>query len=160
MFNYYMYLFTYSGVQHDFSVRILSFDTNTTNATIDIGTDSGVHEFKPGFKWSLCYSIFSFMCIILLVIACLFILYLCLVFSLSFCDLWLLVTLLVSSNFSGMIWVITQHFKIISYSIMHMKRVWRYQRFNQNPYIEAEQTTQWPKEKVPKGQTTISKTNT
>jgi len=50
MFNYYMYLFTYSGVQHDFSVIILSFDSNTTNATIDIGTDSGVHEFKPGFK--------------------------------------------------------------------------------------------------------------
>ena len=28
-------------------------------------------------------------------------------------------------------------------------RVWRYQRGNQNPYIE-EQTTQWPKEKVAK----------
>ena len=27
-------------------------------------------------------------------------------------------------------------------------RVWRYQRGNQNPYIEEEQTTQWPKEKV------------
>jgi hypothetical protein len=33
--------------------------------------------------------------------------------------------------------------------------VWRYQRGNQNPYIEEEQTTQWPKEK---GQTTIYKT--
>jgi peptidyl-tRNA hydrolase len=30
------------------------------------------------------------------------------------------------------------------------KRVWRYQRGNQNPYIEEEQTTQWPKEKVQK----------
>ena len=29
---------------------------------------------------------------------------------------------------------------------MHLKRVWRYQRGNQNPYIE-EQTTQWPNEK-------------
>ena len=29
-----------------------------------------------------------------------------------------------------------------------LKRVWRYQRGNQNPYIEEEQTTQWPKEKV------------
>jgi hypothetical protein len=29
-------------------------------------------------------------------------------------------------------------------------RVWRYQRGNQNPYIEQEQTTQWPKEKVQK----------
>ena len=27
-------------------------------------------------------------------------------------------------------------------------RVWRYQMGNQNPYIEEEQTTQWPKEKV------------
>jgi hypothetical protein len=27
-------------------------------------------------------------------------------------------------------------------------RVWRYQKGNQNPYIEEEQTTQWPKEKV------------
>jgi hypothetical protein len=30
------------------------------------------------------------------------------------------------------------------------RRVWRYQRGNQNPYIEKEQTTQWPKEKVQK----------
>ena len=30
-----------------------------------------------------------------------------------------------------------------------LRRVWRYQRGNQNPYIE-EQTTQWPKEKVRK----------
>jgi hypothetical protein len=30
------------------------------------------------------------------------------------------------------------------------RRVWGYQRGNQNPYIEEEQTTQWPKEK--KGQ--------
>jgi hypothetical protein len=31
-----------------------------------------------------------------------------------------------------------------------IRRVWRYQRGNQNPYIEEEQTTQWPKEKVQK----------
>ena len=30
------------------------------------------------------------------------------------------------------------------------RRVCRYQRVNQNPYIEEEQTTQWPKEKVQK----------
>ena len=30
------------------------------------------------------------------------------------------------------------------------RRVWRNQRGNQNPYIEEEQTTQWPKEKVQK----------
>jgi len=29
-------------------------------------------------------------------------------------------------------------------------RVWRYQRSKQNPYIEEEQTTQWPKQKVQK----------
>ena len=29
-----------------------------------------------------------------------------------------------------------------------IRRVWRYQRGSQNPYIEEEQTTQWPKEKV------------
>jgi len=31
-----------------------------------------------------------------------------------------------------------------------VRRVWRYQRGNQNPYIEEEQTTQWPKEIVQK----------
>ena len=30
---------------------------------------------------------------------------------------------------------------------MLLRRVWRYQRGNQNPYIEKDQTTQWPKEK-------------
>jgi hypothetical protein len=29
-----------------------------------------------------------------------------------------------------------------------LRRVWRYQGGNQNPYIEEEQTTQWSKEKV------------
>ena len=32
----------------------------------------------------------------------------------------------------------------------NLRRVWRYQRGHQNPYIEEEQTTQWPKEKVQK----------
>ena len=31
-----------------------------------------------------------------------------------------------------------------------LRRVGRYQRGNQKPYIEEEQTTQWPKEKVQK----------
>jgi hypothetical protein len=40
-----------------------------------------------------------------------------------------------------------------------IRRVWRYQRGNQNPYIEGEeQTTQNPKEKVQKDKTTIYKT--
>ena len=34
---------------------------------------------------------------------------------------------------------------------LNIRRVWRYQRWNQKPYIEEEQTTQWPKEKVQKG---------
>jgi hypothetical protein len=36
------------------------------------------------------------------------------------------------------------------YQQLCIRRVWRYQRGNQNPYIEEEQTTQWPKEKVQK----------
>ena len=32
----------------------------------------------------------------------------------------------------------------------YQRRVWRYQRGNQNLYIEEEQTTQWPKQKVQK----------
>ena len=32
----------------------------------------------------------------------------------------------------------------------NLRRVWRYQKGNQNPYIEEEQTTQGPKEKVQK----------
>jgi hypothetical protein len=36
-------------------------------------------------------------------------------------------------------------------SNISLRRVWKYQRSNQNhPYIEEEQTTQWPKEKVQK----------
>jgi len=36
--------------------------------------------------------------------------------------------------------------------ILHttLRRAWRYQRGNQKPYIEEEQTTQWSKEKVQK----------
>ena len=36
------------------------------------------------------------------------------------------------------------------YSSVHTWRVWIYHRVNQNPYIEEEQTTQWPKQKVQK----------
>ena len=34
--------------------------------------------------------------------------------------------------------------------IYAIRRVWGYRRGNQNPYIEEEQTTQWPKEKAQK----------
>ena len=34
-----------------------------------------------------------------------------------------------------------------NWQIYLIRRVWIYQRGNQNPYIEEEQTTEWPKEK-------------
>jgi hypothetical protein len=46
------------------------------------------------------------------------------------------------------------------YSMFQYRRVCKCQRGNQNPYIEEEQTTQRPKEKSTKGQTTIYKTYT
>jgi hypothetical protein len=36
------------------------------------------------------------------------------------------------------------------HSPLILREIWRYQRGNQNPYIEEEQTTQWAKEKVQK----------
>jgi len=38
----------------------------------------------------------------------------------------------------------------LTISMCMSRRVWRYQRGNQNPYIEEEQTGQWPNEKVQK----------
>jgi hypothetical protein len=38
-----------------------------------------------------------------------------------------------------------------------IRRLWRYQRGNQNLYIEEEQTTQWPKEKVQKDKQRLTK---
>ena len=41
--------------------------------------------------------------------------------------------------------------RVVDISDQHcVRRVWRYQRGNQNQYIEEEQTTQWPKEKEQK----------
>ena len=40
------------------------------------------------------------------------------------------------------------HISIISKLFVSRRVAWRCQRGNQNPYIEEEQTTQWPKEKV------------
>ena len=37
-----------------------------------------------------------------------------------------------------------------SFRSINIRRVWRNQRGNQNPYIEEKQTTQWSKEKVQK----------
>jgi len=55
------------------------------------------------------------------------------------------------------IWTNKKYQDIDRDSCRNLRRVWRYQRGNQNRYIEEEQTTQWPKEKV---QTTIYKTYT
>ena len=49
------------------------------------------------------------------------------------------------------LWIV-QFWLPLRYSL---RRVWRYQRGNQNPYVEGEQTTQWPT--YTKGQTTINK---
>ena len=40
--------------------------------------------------------------------------------------------------------------KRLKYKSAFTRRVWRYQRGNQNPYIEEEQTIQWSKEKIQK----------
>ena len=40
-------------------------------------------------------------------------------------------------------WIVDNQF---IYQAVYERRVWRYQRGNQNPYIEEEHTTQWPKE--------------
>jgi hypothetical protein len=41
-------------------------------------------------------------------------------------------------------------FRLSDFLFKIIGRVWRYQRGNHNPYIEEEQTTQWPTEKVQK----------
>ena len=38
----------------------------------------------------------------------------------------------------------------LQYKDKALRQVWRYQRDHQNPRIEEEQTTQWPKENVSK----------
>ena len=40
-----------------------------------------------------------------------------------------------------------------------VRRVWRYQRGNQNPYIEEEQTTQWPKKKYKRTNNNLQNTH-
>jgi hypothetical protein len=47
-------------------------------------------------------------------------------------------------------WLPQYNWTIIQSGLSTIRRVWRYQRGNQNPYIEEQQTTQWPKEKVQK----------
>jgi len=53
------------------------------------------------------------------------------------------------NNFEITTWFITFVWKAYwNYNTYHhIRRVWRYQRGNQNPYIEEEQTTHWSNEK-------------
>jgi hypothetical protein len=44
------------------------------------------------------------------------------------------------------------------YKALDQRRVWRYQRGNQNPYIEEGQTTQWLKEKGQKDNNDLQNT--
>ena len=48
---------------------------NTTGATSGVGLayPSGAPEFNPSFYWVSCYSIFSFLCNVLLIVVCLFV---------------------------------------------------------------------------------------
>ena len=48
---------------------------------------------------------------------------------------------------------------VIAYWLIS-RRVWRYQRGNQNPYFEEGQTTQWSEEKVQKNKQRSTKTYT
>ena len=68
-----------------------------------------------------------------------------------------LITHLVFSNICFMriteklFWAIKSYYEaILNILQYYVRSVWRYQRDNQNPYIEEEQTIQWPKEKVQK----------
>ena len=41
-----------------------------------------------------------------------------------------------------------------------LRRVWRYQKGNQNPYIEEEQTTSWPRKKYKRTNNDLQNTHT
>ena len=46
--------------------------------------------------------------------------------------------------------IVFRYYYMHSYLHQCVRRVWRYKTGNHKPYIEEEQTTQWPKEKVQK----------
>jgi hypothetical protein len=55
------------------------------------------------------------------------------------------------SNISSFQWLAAGQWVSLGISFYFIvRRVWRYERGNQSPYIEEDQTTQWPKEKVQK----------
>ena len=75
---------------------------NTTGATSGIGLayPSGAPEFNPSFYWVSCYSIFRFLCNVLLIVVCLFVPFFSSLYFLFFFDLPIVITPLVSSKSS------------------------------------------------------------
>ena len=56
-----------------------------------------------------------------------------------------------SDQVPGLVYLIKKRKKLAGRNcFMGARRVWRYQKGNQNPWIEEEQTTRWPKEKLQK----------
>jgi hypothetical protein len=74
--------------------------SNTTGGTSGEGTayTSGAPVFTPGIQWGSCYSIFSFMCNVLLIVVCPLSLFIWALCCLSFFDWRILITPFVSSN--------------------------------------------------------------
>jgi len=97
-----LYLFTYTGVQHDFHIRLVSFNSNTTGVTCGAGTAnrSGAPEFIPvfnGVRVARSLVFFVMLCRSLFVLLSIFIFSHCIVCPF---DLRLSITPLVSSKIS------------------------------------------------------------
>ena len=63
---------------------------------------------------------------------------------------WILLNLIINVFWGFLFCFDKAEFRSIGCVTSKLRRVWRYQRDNQNPYIEEKRTTQWPKEKVQK----------
>jgi hypothetical protein len=77
----------------------------------------------------------------------------CLSFLFSFCNFPFGHCVVCSSSIYGFwlpLWYLQTLLPSNDCKYIRIRRAWRYQRGNQNPYIEEEQTTQWLKEKVQK----------
>ena len=102
--------------------------------------------------------------LLIILILCIVYVWFCLSLSGVLCDqcflcLWI-IHLWLPNQFSLTFVVYTRSDAYSKGCCCAIRRVWRYQRGNQNPHIKEEETTQWPKEKNAKGQTTIYKTYT
>ena len=63
---------------------------------------------------------------------------------------WILLNLIINVFWGFLFCFDKAEFRSIGCVTSKLRRVWRSQRDNQNPYIEEKRTTQWPKEKVQK----------